>query len=292
MLLVRSPGASLGLTALLLAIAPSMPDAAPRSAGPILIQGALQMETTQLIGQLRNGRTEVIGPWTFVRGTVDGYPVVVSRTRMGGVHAAAATTAAIEHYRPIAIFNQGTAGGHDPSLRVGDIVLGTHAVGIAAFRTPGSAAGAGSRPLEWKAVDLMERKGDEDGALHEGEFLRIAADAHLLDVARGAGRDHRPGRVVEGIIGTGEVWNEEVDRVAWLRRTFGTSVEEMETAASAQIARLYGVPFLGVRVVTANVTNGGTYDPVTADVCQNFTMKVVRAYIADLRRPKGPVGKR
>jgi adenosylhomocysteine nucleosidase len=91
--------------------------------------------------------------------------------------------------------------------------------------------------------------------------------------------------VSEGVIGSSEVWNEEADRIAFLRRTFGTSVEEMETASAAQVARLYGIPFLGIRVVTANVTNGGAYDPKTADACQDFALSVVRAHAARLKKP-------
>ena len=86
------------------------------------------------LGKIVGTKVEKIGAWTFWRGTVDGYPVIVSRTPMGASHAAA-TALAIERYHPQAIINQGTAGGHDPTLRVGDIVLGTSAVSLAAFKT-------------------------------------------------------------------------------------------------------------------------------------------------------------
>ena len=56
---------------------------------------------------------------------------------------------AIDRYHPIAIINQGTAGGHDPNLRVGDIVIGTSAVSLGAFKTPHRLAGAGSSTLDW-----------------------------------------------------------------------------------------------------------------------------------------------
>ena len=285
---IRKLRAAVGLATAFLALSTRPSAALSKPQHPILIQGALEMETGRLVGLLKNRKTEISGPWTFVSGTVDGYPVIVSRTRMGGAHAASATTAAIARYRPIAVINQGTAGGHDPSLRVGDIVIGRAAVGIAAFKSPSRAAGHGSNSLEWIPLDLAERKGEEDGALHEGEVTRIAADEGLLEVAREAGRDHGPGRVVEGVIGTGEVWNEEIDRIARLRAVSGTSVEEMETAAAAQIARLYGIPFLGIRIVTANVTNGGAYDPATAAACQDFTIRVVRAYVARIRKTEGP----
>jgi adenosylhomocysteine nucleosidase len=252
---------------------------------PIVLQGALQMETARLVSQLKDARHEVAGPWTFWRGTIDGYPVVVSRTRMGAANAAAATTAAIERFRPIAIINQGTAGGHDPALRVGDIVLGVSAVSIAGFKTKAAAAGEGSHALSWTPFDVVERPKDEDGALHENDVAAFPADSALLEAGRAAAKLSSRARVSEGVIGSSEVWNEEADRIAFLRRTFGTSVEEMETASAAQVARLYGIPFLGIRVVTANVTNGGAYDPKTAEACQDFALSVVRVRAERLKKP-------
>src|SRR5258706_6028859 len=75
---------------------------------PVLVQGALEMETSGLVKRLDNRSMERIGAWTFWRGTIAGYPVIVSKTRMGTSHAAAATALAIQRYHPIAIINQRT----------------------------------------------------------------------------------------------------------------------------------------------------------------------------------------
>jgi len=61
-----------------------------------------------------NVSIEKVGGWTFWSGSVDGYPVIVSRTLKGVENAAAATAIVIQRYNPIAIINQGTAGGYDP----------------------------------------------------------------------------------------------------------------------------------------------------------------------------------
>jgi len=275
---------SIFLGAVLLMATPAFSQALPVSPRPLLIQGALRMETSRLIANLKGVKIETIGAWTFWRGTVDGYPVIVSRTRMGASHAAATTALAIERYHPQAIINQGTAGGHDPTLRVGDIVLGTSAVSLAAFKTPQRVAESGSNAVDWVAIDLTESERDDDGELHEGQIMRVRGDAALLTVAKGAGRHYPPGRVVEGVIGPSDVWNEEIDRITKFRRAYGSSVEEMETTPAAQISKLYNVPLLGIRVVTANITNGGKYDPTASDACQDFVLQVVRSYVAMLKR--------
>ena len=262
---------------------PALPQDSPVTPRPVLIQGALQLETTRLVGNLKDAKIERVGVWTFWRGTVDSYPVIVSRTRMGASHAAAATALAIERYRPIAIVNQGTAGGHDPALRVYDIMLGTSAVNLGAFKTHHRAAGMGSTTLDWVPLDLMESDGGPDDDLHEHRIARFEGDTSLLAAARRVKHQYARGRVVEGVIGTSDVWNEEIDRIARLRASYGTSVEEMETAAAAQIAGLFNVSFLGIRVVSANITSGGAYDPKTGEACQDYVFKVVRAYVANIK---------
>jgi adenosylhomocysteine nucleosidase len=258
----------------------ALAQAAPDSPRPLLIQGALTMETSRLVAAISDVKIETVGGWTFWRGTLNGYPIIISRTRMGGVNAAAATALAIERYNPAAIINQGTAGGHDAKLEVGDIVIGASAVSIAAFKTPRRAAGKGSSPLDWVPTDVSGT--DED--LHEGKPMRIRGDSMLLATARRVRQMSPKLRVTEGVIASSDVWNEEIDRVSRLHSQFGTSVEEMETAPVAQIARSFKIPFIGIRVVTANVTNGGAYDAKTSDACQDFVLQVVRAYLPTLDR--------
>ena len=255
---------------------------------PILIQGALQMEIGTLLKRLDGVQVETIGPWTFWHGTISGYPVIVSKTGMGTANAAGATAVAIQHYSPVAIINQGTSGGHDPGLRVYDVVIGTEAVSLGAFRTPYRAKGSGSNPVEWIPLDLRGSPGSVDGDLHENQIGRSRSDDGLLAAARAVKHLYERGRVVDGVIGSSDVWNEEIDRITAFRATHNTSVEEMETAPSAQVAALFKVPFLGIRVVSANVTSGGGYDAATAEACQDFVLRVVSAYVSSVIPSRTP----
>lgn len=60
--------------------------------------------------------------------------------------------------------------------------------------------------------------------------------------------NYTKGKVVEGTIGSADLWNNEVDRIKWFHEKYGTSVEEMEGASAAQIAGAYNVPFLDIRI--------------------------------------------
>src|SRR4051812_20666069 len=88
---------------------------------PVVVQGAMDVEIKALAASLQGATEEHVAGWTFWRGTIDGYPVVISKTQKGMENAAAATALAAERYHPAAIINQGTAGGHAPDLHVSDI---------------------------------------------------------------------------------------------------------------------------------------------------------------------------
>jgi adenosylhomocysteine nucleosidase len=251
---------------------------------PIVVQGAMPSETDALVARLGNVMVERAGGWTFWRGEVDGYPVIVSRTLKGMENAGAATAIAVERFHPAAIINQGTSGGHDPALHLYDIVLGATAVNIGSFRTPFREKGKGTNPLEWMPLNLTASEGSAGYDPNARRIARFDGDGALLAVARGARDSYTRGRVVDGVIGSSNGWNDELDLIAKFHADYGTSVEEMETASAAQIAGLYGVPFLGIRIVSDNTTNGTAYDAKTGEACEDYVLAVVKAYIRDRRR--------
>ncbi|WP_430785681.1 5'-methylthioadenosine/S-adenosylhomocysteine nucleosidase [Virgibacillus flavescens] len=251
-----------------------------KSQRPILVQGPMPIEAEKFAERLENVKKKKSGTFEFYIGTVDAYPVIVSKTGKGMENTAAATAVAVEKYNPIAIINQGTSGGHDPDLHVFDIVLGTRSVNIGSLKTGDRAENEGIAPKEWKPMDLMASEGSA-GEDPDAENIRYyEADKKLLAAANAVKGTYTKGKIVEGTIGSADVWNNEVDRINWFHKKYGTSVEEMETASAAQIAKAYEVPFLGIRILSNNKVNGGTYNPNTAAANQEYVYEVVKQYIS------------
>ena len=285
--MLRSIGTCLAAALLTACVArdAAAPARASAAARPVIVQGAMDVEIRKLAAALDHAEEQTVRGWTFWRGAVDGYPVVVSKTLKGTSNAAAATALAAERYDPVAIINQGTAGGHDQQLHVYDIVLGKYSVNLGAFKTAYRKPGEGSDPLEWTPLDLMfsEDSAGEDPNAHT--MRRFPGNEQLLAAAESVKHLYRKGRVVEGVIGSGEIWNSELDRIQWFHSQYRTTVEEMETASAAQIAGFFQIPFLGIRVLSNNITNGGKYDANTGEACQEYVYEVVKAYIgATLKR--------
>lgn len=249
---------------------------------PIMIQGPMPIEAEKFAQKLEDVKEEKSGDFVFYIGTLDNYPVIVSKTGKGMENTAAATAVAIEKYNPIAIINQGTSGGHDPDLNVFDIVLGKRTTNLGALKTGDKGENEGIDPTTWKPMDLMASEGSagEDPNAEKARFYE--GDGDLLAAANAVKDTYTKGEIVEGTIGSADVWNNEVDRIKWFHTKYGTSVEEMEGAAAAQIAKAYDVPFLGIRVLSNNKVNGGQYNPETATACQEYVYEVVKQYITTM----------
>jgi len=259
---------------------PTISIAKKKTLKPIIIQGPMPIEAENFAKKLKNVKEEKSGSFVFYKGTLNNYPVIVAKTGKGMENTAAATAVAIEKYKPIAIINQGTSGGHDPNLNVFDIVLGQKTVNIGSLKTVSKEENEGIDPTAWKPMDLMASEGSagEDPNAEKPRFYD--GDKELLAVANSVKETYTKGKIVEGTIGSADVWNNEVDRIKWFHTKYGTSVEEMEGASAAQIAKAYDVAFLGIRVLSNNKVNGGKYNPNTAAACQEYVFEVVKKYIA------------
>ena len=124
---------------------------------PIVIEGAMNTETEVLIRALKNPVTYREMNYMFVAGTYKDYPVVIVRTEIGLANAAASTALAIKKFNPCAVINQGTAGGHDSAIQIGDIVIGAKSYDYAAYKSSYTAAGAGIDLTGKRQISSLQR---------------------------------------------------------------------------------------------------------------------------------------
>ena len=243
-------------------------------AQPIAVQGAMDVEISALLDEMKDYKEEQHGNYTFYTGMIADTPVVVSRTEVGMVHAAASTTVLIEKYNPKAIINQGTAGGHDPDLHVFDTVIGTEVMNIGNMRTEHLDDEKGMKPDEWLFMSTGMR---EDG--EEVEYESFESDPELVKIALSVADQYKYGEVVEGKVGSADFWNREIDRIQWFHENAGTSVEEMEAASVAQVAKGFNVPYLSVRTVSnSEVSDDNIEDLETAgQYGAEYAVEIVKA---------------
>lgn len=252
--------------------ATAAPVAPAATGGPVdvVVQGAVDSELQPLLAALEDREEIQIAAWTFWRGRLGGKRVVVSRTEVGPINAVAATTLAILNFKPRLIINQGTAGAADPDLRVFDVVVGEATVDYGAFRSRHADAGEGVDLARWTPMFHRFRLAGTD----QLALQHFPGDPDALKVALAT--PHARGRVVKGIIGSAFEFNREIDRLAWVRQTYGAVSEDMESAFSAGTALGFVTPFLAIRIISDSEFYAPELQRIAGQYCAEFVVEVVK----------------
>ncbi|HDL4298888.1 TPA: 5'-methylthioadenosine/S-adenosylhomocysteine nucleosidase [Mannheimia haemolytica] len=171
--------------------------------------------------------TELAGCKIF-EGKINNTRVALLQSGIGKVTAAIGTTLLIQLTQPDMIINTGSAGGLDPDLNVGDILISTevryHDVDVTAF-------------------------GYEIGQLPANPPT-FSPNEQLVELAQKEAK--KAGyNVVSGLICSGDAFINGNDKINQIRQNFPNVVAvEMEAAAIAQVCHGFNLPFVIVRAVS------------------------------------------
>ncbi len=224
----------------LLTLNPSHPTAQTTSRPVTAILGAYGDEITLLLGKVENKKESNVGGLSFTEGELDGRSVVVALTGIGKVNAAITTTLVIEHFHPAEILFSGIAGGVDPTLSPGDLVIGKK-IGYHDYGTLG---------------DSLVRDPTRNPVTHQDNPLLFASDDTLISIAEKVSRglvlekpiEGKPApHIVSGIIVTGDVFVSSQKATRRLWQQLNAEATDMESAAVAQTCWQRGIPFLVIR---------------------------------------------
>jgi adenosylhomocysteine nucleosidase len=188
--------------------------------------GAMDEEVAVIKAWMTDVREESIAGCDFFIGHFEGKDVVLLKSGIGKVNVAVSTTLLLSQFKPEYVINIGSAGGFDPDLNVGDVVISDqvvhHDVDVTAF---GYVMGQ---------VPNMP--------------ATFSADQKLINQAKAALNSVTKVQAKVGLIGTGDSFMSDPARVESVRSIFPSLVAvEMEAAAVAQVCFKFGVPFVVVR---------------------------------------------
>ena len=186
---------------------------------------------------------------------------------MGTVNAAAAAQHLISAHGANAIIFSGIAGGLNPALHIGDVVIGEQLryldtdTALIAESAPGLEEFSSSDFLVELAEQTLRAHGFVDAALSEGDAAtaRAEADATLF---RRNNTDSEPQRFLRGTIATGDRFVSGAEaKAAAIAATQGDCVE-MEGAAIAHVAAKNGIDCLVLRAISDNCDE--SYDALSS----------------------------
>jgi len=224
----------------------------------IAVIGAMEQEVELLRASLQNVQTETIANSEYTSGTIEGKEVILLKSGIGKVNAAMSTTILLEKFQPDVVINTGSAGGFDPSLEVGAVVISDevrhHDVDVTAF-------------------------GYEIGQM-AGMPAAYQSDAKLMQIAKEAVEEVGEHQAAVGLICSGDVFMADPTRVEAVRELFPTMKAcEMEAAAVAQVCYQFGTPFVVIRALSdiAGKQSNISFDEFLPIAAKHSTEVVLKA---------------
>lgn len=186
----------------------------------------MEEEIILIKSSLRDFESMDIGYLTVFHGFLDEHEVYLVKCGIGKVASAAATAILIQILNVDSVINTGSAGGFDPSLTVGDVVIADkllhHDVNVQHFG------------YELGQVPQMP--------------LYYESDTKLIERAKKAINDNLSIQVKVGLICSGDSFIGSDEAAAEIKQNFKEiAAVEMEGAAIAQVCYLMKVPFVVIR---------------------------------------------
>jgi adenosylhomocysteine nucleosidase len=284
-------------------------DEVPRT----VVMTAFQPEWTALVGSIAEPREHRINGGIFLTGTLAGKPVVLMQSGVSVVNAAMNTQLVLERFRVKRIVFSGIAGGVDPALAIGDVLVaqdwGQYLEASFARR-----AGKGWKPphridaeapANWFFIFPRGTVVANDSTPPRRAY-RLSADPVLLDLARRVAptitlercvpplASMRPGselclprtpRIEIGGTGvTAGIFADNAEFRRYLHKAWKARVLDMESAAVMQVAYSNQVPAIVFRSLSDLA--GGDRDGNQLDVFGHLasvnSARVVTAFVAAL----------
>ena len=212
------------------------------------------MEIDLLVDSVDDPRRDDIAGWPVWEGSIDGTTVVLAQTGMGKVNAAALTALMWQAHRPSTFVFSGVAGGLDPRLEIGDIVIGERTI-----QHDAGVINSGGNLERYQAGHLPFLNPTDQLGFAPSAALLAALQSVVGAVELAPVFDRQP-EIRFGTILTGDQFLDDAGTRDRLHLEFNAHAIEMEGAALAQVADRLGVDHVVIRSLSDLAGNQATHD--------------------------------
>ncbi|MDH3665194.1 MAG: 5'-methylthioadenosine/adenosylhomocysteine nucleosidase [Alphaproteobacteria bacterium] len=210
---------------------------------------AIPQERVDLKAALDHQETVDIGGLDFDRGRLDGHDVVLAEAGIGKVNTAVVATLLASRFGVDLLAFSGVAGGLDPTLHIGDLVIADRAV----QHDCGVIEDDKLEPYQAGHVPFFNPT-DQLGYPIDATLLTKVkarlADLTFPPLAAEAGGEGGEAQIAYGPILAGDQYIHCETTRERLHRTFEAKAVAMEGGAMAQVAERFGLPWLEIRALS------------------------------------------
>ena len=227
----------------------------------IIVAELEELEAIEQIMKIEDRKT--IYDLTFIKGQIKEKQCILVRCGAGKVNAARATQILIDKYKPDNIINVGVAGGLNPTIEIGDIVIGEtliqHDFDITAFgHAKGYIPGVGDKIY---ATDTLIEKLEKSIKNPEEKTYKI----------------------YKGVVASGDIFCTKITMRDKIYSKFDAECVDMEAAAVAQVCYQCNIPFIVIKSIsdTPNGKNTKTYEEFIGPVSQRIA-NIIRQFLKEI----------
>ncbi len=223
----------------------------------IAIMGAMPEEVAPILEKLGSYKTTKYADNEYYEATYKGVEVVVAYSKIGKVFSTLTASTMIQYFNCDKLLFSGVAGGINPSLKIGDLIvaskLSQHDLDITAFGHPMGFVPGGS--------------------------VFVEVDRSLIEISKKVAIEL--GKTVqEGTIATGDQFVHDTAVKDNIVKHFKADALEMEGASVAVVCNALNVPFFILRAIsdTADTDASFSFDEFmesSAIISAEFIMKMV-----------------
>lgn len=223
----------------------------------LAIMGAMEEEIEPLLAHFDSVNVVEFANNKYYEVSYNGLDIVIAYSKIGKVFASLTATTMIEKFGCDTLLFSGVAGGINPELNIGDLIIANklcqHDLDITAFGHPHGYVPGGA--------------------------VFVESSKELNEVAKKVASDNGL-KVIDGTIATGDQFVHSVERKNFIESTFNADALEMEGASVAVVCDALNVPFFILRAIsdTADMDAGFDFDEFLKSSAKNsadYLIKIV-----------------
>lgn len=223
------------------------------------IIGAMASEVDGLKAKMSDCKTETISGVDFCTGAIAKNAVVVAQAGVGKVNAAVTAQTMILRYGVDAVINIGVAGGMEPSLKIGDIVVADRVV---------------EHDMDTTAV------GDEPGFITGIDRVYMDCDKEISDLLYESAVEAGV-HTICATIASGDIFVAEDSVRNRIMEQFNAAAAEMEGAAIGHVCTMNNVPFAVLRAMSDCANDDSHVDfPTFAAAAAEKSIEIITLFLS------------
>ena len=224
----------------------------------LAIMGAMEEEIEPLLAYFDKVNVVEYANNKYYEVNYNGLDIVIAYSKIGKVFASLTASTMIEKFGCDTLLFSGVAGGINPKLKIGDLIIADklcqHDLDITAFGHP-------------------------HGYVPGGKVF-VETSKELRNVAIKVAKENDL-KVIEGIIATGDQFVHSTQRKEFIENTFNADALEMEGASVAVVCDALNVPFFILRAIsdTADMDAGFDFDEFLKSSAKNsadYLIKILK----------------